>query len=173
MTRVEKLAVNFNGTPVNAGDVLAEVYNPELAQAVRELLLAQEHSGEASAATSALGRSLLGGQDLVRLATDKLLLWGSTRQQVDEILRTGKTGDRMPIVAPISGVVVRKNVVEGQYVAEGDSLFEIADLSHVWILAQVYEDQVGQVRDGQAVEATVEAYPGELFKGRVAFRDPA
>ncbi|MBV8126193.1 MAG: efflux RND transporter periplasmic adaptor subunit [Planctomycetaceae bacterium] len=173
MTRVEKLAVNFNGTPVNAGDVLAEVYNPELAQTVRELLLAQERSGEASAATSALGRSLLGGQDLVRLATDKLLLWGITRQQVDEILRTGKTGDRMPIVAPISGVVVRKNVVEGQYVAEGDSLFEIADLSHVWILAQVYEDQVGQVRDGQAVEATVEAYPGELFKGRVAFRDPA
>lgn len=173
MSRVEKLAVDYTGKPVNAGDVLAEVYNPELAQAVRELLLAQERSHEASSATSALGRSLLGGRDLVRLASDKLLLWGITRQQVAEILRTGEGGDRMAIVAPIGGVVVRKNVVEGQYVAEGDSLFEIADLSHVWILAQVYEDQIAQVRDGQEVEATVEAYPGDVFKGRVAFHDPA
>ena len=103
----------------------------------------------------------------------KLKLWGITQGQIDEILRTGKADYRMPIVAPIGGVVVRKNVVEGQYVAEGDPLFEIADLSHVWIQAQVYEDQVGLVRVGQPVEATVEAYPGEVFKGQVAFKDPA
>ncbi len=174
MSRVEKLAVNFTGTLVEAGDVLAEVYNPELYQAVRELLLAQERAREAPAASSSLARSLLGGgEDLVRMATEKLRLWGITQEQIDEILRTGKAESRMPIVAPLCGVVVRKNVVEGQYVAEGDPLFEIADLSHVWIIAQIYEDQIALVRVGQAVEATVEAYPGVVFKGKVAFLDPA
>jgi Cu(I)/Ag(I) efflux system membrane fusion protein len=174
MSRVEKLSVNFTGTPVEAGDVLAEVYNPELYQAVRELLLAQQRAREGTAATSALGRSLMGGgDDLVKLASEKLKLWGIAQEQIDEILRTGKADSRMQIVSPLCGVVVRKNVVEGQYVAEGDSLFEIADLSHVWIMAQVYEDQVALVRVGQPVEATLDAYPGDVFKGKVAFKAPA
>jgi Cu(I)/Ag(I) efflux system membrane fusion protein len=173
MSRVESLAVNFTGTPVKAGEILAEVYNPELYQAVRELLLAQQRS-QPGAAKTTLGRSLLGeGQDLVSLGVEKLKLWGITQEQVSEILRSGKADYRMPILAPIGGVVVRKNIVEGQYLAEGEPMFEIADLSHVWILAQVYEDQIGRVRVGQQVEATVEAYPGQVFKGTVAFLDPA
>ncbi|QEH38091.1 Cation efflux system protein CusB precursor [Aquisphaera giovannonii] len=177
MSRVESLAVNFTGVSVKAGDVLAEVYSPELYQTVRELLLARERARELSSlggGTGSTARALLGGgEDLARLAEEKLSLWGITKVQVDEILREGKASPRMRIVAPTGGVVVRKNVVEGQYVAEGDPLFEIADLSHVWILAQVFEGQVGLVRVGQPVEATVEAYPGEVFKGHVAFRDPA
>jgi Cu(I)/Ag(I) efflux system membrane fusion protein len=175
MSRVEKLDVNFTGTFVEAGQVLAEVYSPELYQSVKELLLAQERARELPAqGSSPLGRSLLGsGDEMVRLAAEKLKLWGITQAQIDEILRTGKAEARMPIVAPICGWVVRKNVFEGQYVAEGDALFEIADLSHVWIVAQVYEDQIALVRVGQAVEATVEAYPGLVFKGKVAFLDPA
>jgi Cu(I)/Ag(I) efflux system membrane fusion protein len=174
MSRVERLAVNFTGTPVKAGDVLAEIYNPELYQSVRELLLAQQRAREPAPVESSLARSLIGGgEELLRLAAEKLKLWGITQGQIDEILRAGKAEPRMAILAPIGGVVVRKNVFEGQYVAEGDALFEIADLSHVWILAQVYEDQVGLVKVGQPVEATVEAYPGEVFKGQVAFKDPA
>jgi Cu(I)/Ag(I) efflux system membrane fusion protein len=174
MSRVDRLAVNFTGTLVKQGDVLAEVYNPELFQAVRELLLAQQRSREAAAVSTPAARSLLGGgPDLVRLSAEKLELWGITRAQVDEILRTGKAEARMPILAPIGGVVVKKNVFEGQYVSEGEPLFEVADLSRVWVQAQVYEDQVSFVRVGQEVEATVEAYPGEVFPGKVAFRDPA
>jgi Cu(I)/Ag(I) efflux system membrane fusion protein len=173
LSRVEKLAVNYTGTFVEVGDVLAEVYNADLYQAVRELLLAQERAREAPPARSELAHSLLGGgEDMVRMASEKLRLWGVTQEQIDQILRTGKAESRMSIVAPICGVVVRKNVVEGQYVAEGDPLFEIVDLSHVWIIAQVYEDQFALVRVGQAVEATVEAYPGMVFKGKVAFLDP-
>ncbi len=173
MSRVEKLAVNFTGTPVKAGDVLAEVYSPELYQAVRELLLAQRRARETAALDRTTGRSPLGaGDEMVQLATEKLRLWGIAQTQIDEILRSGKADYRMPISAPLTGVVVRKNVVEGQYVAEGEPLFEIADLSHVWILAQVYEDQVGLVHVGQPIEVTVEAYPGEVFKGQVAFQDP-
>jgi Cu(I)/Ag(I) efflux system membrane fusion protein len=174
LSRIETLAVNFTGTPVKAGDVLAEIYSPELYQAVRELLLARQRAAEPPALDSLPGRPAPGaGEELLRLASEKLRLWGITQEQIDEILRTGKAAPRMPILAPQGGVVVRKNVVQGQYVAEGDPLFEIADLSHVWILAQVYEDQVGLVRVSQPVEASVEAYPGEVFKGQVAFKDPA
>jgi Cu(I)/Ag(I) efflux system membrane fusion protein len=173
MSRVEDLHVNFTGTPVKAGEPLAELYSPELYQAVRELLLAQRSAHEPSRPQSALGRSLLGGGgDLVGLAREKLGLWGITPEQVDKILAKGKADYRVPILSPITGIVVRKNVVEGQYVSEGEAMFEIADLSHVWVQAQIYEDQFALVRVGQAVEARVESYPGEVFKGKVAFIDP-
>jgi Cu(I)/Ag(I) efflux system membrane fusion protein len=171
MSRVETLAVNFTGTPVKAGEPLAELYSPELFQAVRELLIAQR---SAHAARSATARALLDdGGDLVRLGREKLALWGVTSAQVDAILARGKAETLVPILSPVSGVVVKKNVVAGQYVSEGEAMFEVADLSHVWIQAQIYENQIGLVRVGQAVEATVEAYPGEVFTGTVAFKDPA
>lgn len=174
MSRVEKLFVNFTGTTVKAGEPLAEIWSPELAVAIRELLISKQSQRERGQLKSAAGRALLGGEasDLVALGREKLARWGFTPQQVDQILAAGKADYRVPILAPIGGIVVRKNVYEGQYVQEGDPLFEVADLSHVWIQAQVYEDQVGLVRVGQAVEATVEAYPGEVFRGTVAFRDP-
>lgn len=172
MARVEKLHVNFTGTPVKAGEPLAELYSPELYQAIRELLIANQSAQERPQFRSATARSLLGGVDLVSLSREKLALWGLTSRQVDEILAKGRADYRVPILSPISGVVVRKNIFQGQYVAEGEAMFEVADLSRVWIQAQVYEDQVGLVRVGQSVEAQVGAFPGEVFPGTVAFRDP-
>jgi Cu(I)/Ag(I) efflux system membrane fusion protein len=173
MARVETLHVNFNGTAVRAGEPLAELYSPELYQAVRELLLAQQSARDRSRAQTPAARALLGSpDDLVALARQKLALWGITPKQVDEILQKGQAEVTLPILAPISGVVVRKNVVEGQYVTEGEAMFEVADLSHVWIQAQVYEDQIPLVQVGQAVEAKVEAFPGEVFPGTVAFKAP-
>lgn len=172
--RVEKLFVNFTGTAVKAGEPLAEVYSPELYQAVQELLLAQRRAAEPTAPRGGLAQSVLGdARELVRLGREKLLLWGLTGQQVDGILARGQADVRMPVLSPIGGVVVRKNVVQGQYVSEGEAMFEVADLSHVWVQAQVYEDQLALVKVGQAVEATVSAFPGEVFKGTVAFIDPA
>jgi Cu(I)/Ag(I) efflux system membrane fusion protein len=174
MARVERLLVNFTGTPVKAGEPLAEVYSPELYQTVQELLLAQRRANEPAAPRSALAQSVLGdARTMVRNARDKLILWGMTTKQVDEILAKGRAEIRLPILAPISGVVVRKNVFEGQYVSEGEAMFEVADLSHVWVQAQVYEDQIALVRVGQPVEASVAAFPDQVFRGTVAFIDPA
>ena len=93
--------------------------------------------------------------------------------QIDAILRDGKaSGFRLPILSPITGHVVKLNVREGQTVAEGADMFEITDLHDVWIKARVYENQLGLIRIGQTIEATVEAYPGEVFPGKVAFIDP-
>jgi Cu(I)/Ag(I) efflux system membrane fusion protein len=173
LSRLEKLHVNFNGDSVKAGEPLAELYAPELHQAVRELLLAQSSAKERPQARSALGRTLLGTQEeMVGHAREKLSRWGITAQQVDQILAGGKAEPNVSILSPISGVVIRKNVFEGQYVAEGEAMFEIADLSRVWVQAQVYEDQFALLKVGQPVEATVEAYPGETFRGQVAFIAP-
>ncbi len=119
LARVEKLFVNFTGTFVEVGEPLADLYSPELYQATRELLLAQRTASEPNSQT-ALGRSLLGNSsDLVALARDKLALWGITTDQIDQILAKGKADYRLPILAPIRGYVVRKNIFEGQYVSEG------------------------------------------------------
>jgi len=172
LSRVEKLFVNFTGTEVKAGEPLAELYNPELYQAVQELLLAQRSAQQRPQPQTALGRSVLGNDNLVALAREKLRLWGITPEQIDEFLRAGKADFRLPILSPIGGVVIRRNIVEGKYVSEGEAMFEVADLSRVWVKARVYENQVALVRVGQTVEATVQAFPGERFAGKVAFIDP-
>lgn len=172
-SRVERLFVNYTGTTVEAGEPLAELYSPELYQAVQELLVAQRRAAEPPRTQTALGRSVLGdARELVRRSRQKLELWGITPEQIDQILADGQAGHRLPILAPISGVVVEKKVVEGQYVVEGEGLFEVADLSHVWVRAKVYEDELALVKVGQEVEATVAAFPGETFRGTVAFIDP-
>jgi Cu(I)/Ag(I) efflux system membrane fusion protein len=173
MARVEKLYVNFTGIDVAAGQTLAELYSPEMYQAIQELLLARRSAAETSRMQSPLGRSLLGDpQELTRLAEEKLKLWGITQAQIDEILRRGKADFKVPIVSPIGGHVLKKNIVEGQFVQEGQAMFEVADLHTVWVKAQIYEDEVGLVHIGQAVAATVEAFPGQTFPGKVAFVQP-
>jgi Cu(I)/Ag(I) efflux system membrane fusion protein len=171
-SRVEKLYVNFTGQDVAQGEPLAELYSPELSQAIQELLTAARRVGSVQA-KSEVGRSLVADrQALVRASAEKLRRWGITQAQIDEILETGKTDFTIPILAPIGGVVFKKNVVQGREVPEGYVMFEVADLDTVWVQAQVYEHQVGLVRAGQAVEATVEAYPGETFPGTVEFIQP-
>ena len=109
---------------------------------------------------------------MVRLSTEKLRRWGIGEGQVEEILRQGRDDSKVPILSPIGGTLVKKNVVEGQEVQEGATMFEVADLGRVWVQAQVYEHQVGMVREGQAVEAAVDAFPGQVFAGQVAFIQP-
>ena len=98
---------------------------------------------------------------------------GVRQDQIDSIAAHDDSDDLLPLLAPISGHVIKKDVYEGQYVFEGTVLFEIADLSRVWVDAQIYEDQLALVRVGQPIEATVPAFPGEVFKGIVALIAPA
>ena len=172
-SRVETLYADYTGKVVKAGEPLAELYNPELAQAVQELLLARRSERASSPPQSAAARALLGDRvDMVRLSSEKLKRWGITREQVDAILLEGKADFKVPILSPIGGTLVKKNVKAGDEVAEGYPMFEVADLAHVWVQAQVFEHQMGLVREGQAAEATVEAFPGETFPGKLAFIQP-
>jgi membrane fusion protein, copper/silver efflux system len=173
MSRVEKLFVNFEGMDIEAKQPLAELYAPELDQAMEELLLVHRSTREKGSGTSAIAKTILGEPtERLRLATEKLVRWGITKEQVDKILRNGRSNARVSIQAPIGGHVTRLNVREGQYVSEGDVLFEVADLQRVWVVAQVHEDQLALVRENEDVEATVRAFPGETFRGKVTFVQP-
>jgi Cu(I)/Ag(I) efflux system membrane fusion protein len=172
-TRVVKLYVNFNGQDVEVGQTLAELYSPELSQGVQELLNAARRAGQAVLPQTEVGRSLVADrQEMVRASAEKLRRWGVTQAQIDEILKKGRTDFTIPILSPISGHVFKKNVVEGQEVQEGYAMFEVADLHTVWVQAQVYEHQLGWVHEGQPVEATVAAFPGKTFPGKVEFIQP-
>ena len=172
-SRVEKLYINVTGENVDAGQPLAELYSPELSQAIQELLNATRRAAPSIEPQTEIGRSL--GNDrheMVRASAEKLKRWGITQAQIDEILAKGKADFTFRILSPKSGHVFKKNVVEGQEVPEGYPMFEVIDLDTVWVQAQVYEHQLGPIHEGQAAVATVEAFPGESFSGQLEFIQP-
>lgn len=171
MTRVETLKVNFTGMAVEAGDTLGELSSPELTEAIQEFLRAKQTSPGPSRNANASDRAA-SGSDRAQSSDMKLKLLGVTQAQIDAILARGTEDGTLPVLAPIGGVVVKKNVVPGQYLAEGQAMFELADLSTVWVKAPLYESQVDLARVGQPVEARVEVDPTRRFQGQVAFIQP-
>ncbi len=166
--RLERLFVDFTGTQVKKGDPMVALYSPELLATQSELLLAVRNREQA-------GRNPLlqdSAEHVVSAARDRLRRWGLTHQQITEIIQRGKPSDYMTLTAPLSGVVIRKDALEGMYVETGDRIYTIADLSRVWVRLEAYESDMPWIRKGQEVEFQVEAYPGEIFRGKVEFIDP-
>jgi Cu(I)/Ag(I) efflux system membrane fusion protein len=173
ISRVERVCVTSEGLEVTEGQPLVEVSSPMLLQATRELVVARRTEESADRDRSAqVGDSPGEHRDLLRLPITKLLSWGITQGQIDEILRRGQTESRLSLLSPIRGRVTRLTVRQGQYVTDGEVMLEVSDLSRVWVQAQVFEDQLPMVREGEAVEATAFPYPGEVFRGKVAFLPP-
>ncbi len=148
---LEKLFVNKNFEKVEEGQPLAEIYSPQLYSSVQELKLAKKH----------------GADDLAASARQRLRLLGVDDAELDDIIATGDGGARLVIRSPQSGQVIGKQVVEGASVTPGTILFQIADLSTVWIEADVYERDLTFLEVGQPIEAVVEAIPGKQFPGRI------
>ena len=154
---VEKLYVNETYTVVHKGDPLAEIYSPELFSTARELVLASRSGGMA---------------DLAASARNKLVLLGVSGQEIDAIVASGQPTPRLVVRSPQAGYVVEKKIVVGASVEAKMTLFEVADLSTVWIEADVYEKDIPFLQVGQEVEATVEAYPDRVFTARLALIYP-
>ncbi|HEY4231645.1 MAG TPA: efflux RND transporter periplasmic adaptor subunit [Thermoanaerobaculia bacterium] len=167
--RVEKLYANFTGQPVSAGAPLYSLYSPELVATQREYLLALDNRESLSGATPEAVRP---ADALVVAARDRLSLWGIGAAQIAALERSRTPELSLAFASPITGVVLQKEAIEGQYVSEGTELYQLADLSRVWLVARVYEHEVGRLRVGQPVEATVSALPSRTFRGRIAFVDP-
>lgn len=168
--RLDRLYVDYTGIPVAKGDHLVYLYSPELRTAQQEFLQSlkrleeRRQSGTPEAVADA--RQML---DAVRV---KLRLWGLSDEQIDEIGKRGTPSDHMTINAPMSGIVIHKNAVEGIYVKTGTPIYTIADLSRVWVKLDAYESDLLWIKYAQPVEFEVEAYPGETFEGTIAFIDP-
>jgi membrane fusion protein, copper/silver efflux system len=154
---------------VRAGAPLYSLYSPELVATQREYLLAIENRQRLSGGTPEAIRS---ADDLVAAARDRLRLWGIGLAQIASLEKSRTPQLSLTFESPMTGVVLQKIVVEGQYVSEGTELYQLADLSRIWLVAKVYEHEVGRVRVGQPVRATVSALPEKTFRGRVAFIDP-
>jgi RND family efflux transporter MFP subunit len=166
--RVDKLYVQYTGESVRRGQAVADVYSPEVATAVEDYRLAQENRNQLRQSDDPNARAQ--ADALVTASQRKLELWGVNEKQ-SEAPETGGT-PHVTLYASASGSVVDRKVTQGQYVNAGDTLFTVADLSQVWIKADVYEDQLPQIRRGQEVEITSDAVPNHTLHGHVDFIEP-
>lgn len=164
--RLDKLLVNFTGQKVKQGDPLALIYSPDLLVAQEELLAASKALADQRSAPGPAGDV---NQSLVDAAKKKLLLWGLTQQQVQDIIKRGKVETHVALSSPITGIVTERKALEGKYVMEGEELYTVADLSNVWLQAKIFESDIEGVQPGTAVEVTTTAYPNEVFAGRITF----
>ncbi len=168
--RLDRLYVDYTGVPVNKGDHMVYLYSPELLSAQEELIQAIKAVKNIEASKSDIMREVTAGT--VEAAREKLRLLGLTAEQISQIETRGTPADHITIYAPISGIVVHKNALEGMYVDTGTRIYTVADLSHVWVKLDAYESDISWLRYGQEVEFTTVSYPGEIFKGTISFIDP-
>ena len=168
--RIERLYANFTGDTVRRGQAVASIYSPELYATQQEYLLAIGNRERMRQAGFADARSA--SQDLVESTLRRLLLSGMTQSQIAQLEKSGKPIYATNVVSPVSGIVTQKMVVPQQYVMQGQPLLEVADLSVVWVEADVYEQQLPGIHIGQRVAITSPAIPGVEFPGTVSFIQP-
>ncbi|MDZ7742482.1 MAG: efflux RND transporter periplasmic adaptor subunit [Bacteroidota bacterium] len=156
--RVEKLMLNFTGEYVKKGSPIAYVYSPELVTAQEELFEARKVKDVQPA--------------LFNAAKQKLKNWKMSDDQIEKILSSGKIREEFPVLADVSGYVLKKMVNNGDYIRLGQSIYQIADLSKVWVMFDVYESDLPWVNEGDEVTFTVASLPGEEFSGQISFLDP-
>ncbi|MBI5936701.1 MAG: efflux RND transporter periplasmic adaptor subunit [Betaproteobacteria bacterium] len=166
---IEKLFVNTTGQAVAKGQPLMEVYSPELYSAQREFLLA---NGALKGLGEKASEARAGFTDLAGGALERLKNWDVDDTVVRNLKERWQFSRTLTITAPVGGVVLEKPSVAGKRFMPGEPLYQIADLSNLWLIADVFEQDIGAVRVGQKATFTMTAYPGEVFEGKVAFIYP-
>ena len=157
--RIEKLLVNFTGESVRKGQTLAVIYSPELITSQQELLEA--------------AKTKQSQPEIFEAAREKLRQWKLTEQQISGIENSGKVRSNMDITSSASGIVISRRVNNGDYVNQGTVLYEVSDLSVVWVQFDAYESDLRFLSKGNKVDFTFQALPGENYSGNIAFIDPS
>lgn len=168
---VERLYADFTGKYVRKGEPLLSIYSPELIATQQEYLLALRAEKELGA--SGIPSVATGGANLAEAARERLRLWDISPADIAEIERTGTVRRAFDLRADAGGFVMAKNVVQGMRVMPADTLFEIADLSSVWVLADVYESDLSAIRLEMPATITFAYEPGRAWRGRVSNIAPA
>jgi Cu(I)/Ag(I) efflux system membrane fusion protein len=156
--RIEKLMVNFTGESVHVGQKLAIIYSPELVTAEQELLETV--------------KTKQSQPELYEAARDKLSQWMLMDEQIDQIEKSGTVQNNFQVLSNLNGIVLARRVNNGDHVAEGTVLYDIADLSHVWVMFDAYESDLLFLKTGDKLTFTVQALPGINFTGNITFIDP-
>lgn len=167
---IEQLFVSATGDHVKKGQALFTIYSPDLVATQEEYLLALE-------ARKKLGESEFeevarSSQELLDATRHRLHLWDITEDHIRDLERTKQVTKTLPIHSPIMGTVITKGVVQGTHVEPGEELYTIADLSHVWVLADIYEYELGYVKKGQNAAVTLSYDPSTVLAGQVGFIYP-
>src|SRR2546427_47885 len=167
---IEQVFVNAIGQSVRAGQPLLTLYSPDLLATQDEYLLAVKAQAQLEGSPVAEARQQAAA--LVVSARERLRLWNLTDEQIAAIERRGKAERVLAVYAPSSGIVLKRQALPGNYVEPGTTLYELADLSTVWINGDIYESEITSVRLNQPAKVTFETYPGETFRGKVAYIYP-
>jgi Cu(I)/Ag(I) efflux system membrane fusion protein len=166
---IERLHVNTTGQAVRKGDALMDVYSPELITAQQEYMIARQ-GVQAVADGSPEVRA--GMQRLVDGALQRLRNWEISEAELQQLQKEGKARQTITLRSAVSGVVLEKPSIQGKRFMSGEVLYQIADLSSVWVLADVFEQELGMLRIGQSAAVRVDAYPDKVFNGKVTFIYP-
>jgi len=157
--RIEKLFVDKTGDYIKKGQPLFEIYSPDLVQAQNDYLIALSNNKNQNSS-------------ITEASKKKLELFGLTSNQIDDLKNSGNIELSLTYFSPVSGTVIEKKVQEGMYVNEGTAIYEVADLSTLWNIAEVNESDISTIKVGNKVKLRLKAYPGEEFMGRVTFIYP-
>lgn len=166
---IEKLHVNSSGAAVKKGQALMETYSPDLVSAQQEYLIAWKgiHSLREGSADVQTGMRQLAQNSLERLRN-----WDISEEQLERLRKDGVVRRELTLSSPVNGVVLEKMASQGMRFMPGEVLYKLADLSSLWVIAKVFEQDLSMVQTGQTAKITVNAFPGMEFKGKVAFVYP-
>ena len=167
---IEKLYVDYEGQEVKKDDPLLEIYSPELVSTQEEYLLAMEYNQKMKA--SNIAEISQRSSTLLKSAQKRLEYWDVPQKHIQELKQTGKVRKTLMIHSPATGVVIHKKALEGEYIKPGENLYRIADLSTVWVYADVYEYELPWVKVGQKAEMTLSYLPGKTFSGVITYIYP-
>lgn len=166
---VERLHVNATGQPVGKGQPLFEVYSPELVSAQREYVVAAK--GVASLKDAPV-EVQAGMRQLAEASLARLRNWDISEEQIKALAAGGEAKRTLSFRSPVAGVVLEKKALAGMRFMPGETLYQIADVSSVWVLADVFERDIGLVKAGQKVTVAINAYPEKSFTGTIAYIYP-
>ena len=166
---VERLHVNFTGQSVGRGQALFEVYSPELVSAQREYAIAAQGVEALSAAG---GSAQAGMKQLAESSLQRLKNWDISEEQVKALVKSGDSKRTLTFRSPVAGTVIEKKAVQGMRFMPGEALYQIADLSTVWVIADVFEQDIGLVQSGARAKVKINAYPDKAFAGTVTYVYP-
>ena len=166
---VERLHVNVTGQPVAKGQPLFEVYSPELVSAQREYAIAVQG---VQAMKDAGAEAQAGMKQLAESSLARLRNWDLSPAQVTALMKTGQPQRTITFPSPVSGIVTEKKALQGMRFMPGDMLYQVTDLSSVWVVADVFEQDIGLVKTGAKASVKITAYPNKVFEGRVTYVYP-
>src|SRR2546430_3827356 len=164
---IRKVYADATGNFVRQGQPLFTIYSPDLVSTEQEYLLAKKNSEDLQHSTVsgvASGASLL-----VSAAKERLLQWEVSPDEIEKVDQTGKPITDLTINSPVSGYITAKNALPNMYAQPETMLYTIADLSSIWVVAQVFQNDAGKIKPGDSAVVTLDAYPGRVFKGRVDY----